>query len=229
MSNETPPTPPAKKSRPRSDQDQIIANRITAAREQILLAQGDAEIMTLVAPRGYDQDKLSEGLSLQQAAQQAFSARQEALGAQKQANENFANALVAARQTYTDFREIARSFLTDSTARTALGLNERIPADIQKLTTVARTAYTATLNNSIYLAALSPYGYSQSSLQIILTDLDGLISQNNAQASAQASAARATQQRDEADAVLILWLKQFKTVAKIALRSRSDLIQKLGF
>ena len=222
------PTQPTPARRPRADQDQAMANRVTVHLETLTLARDDAEIAALLSPRGYAASKLEEGFGKQRAAQSSITARQQAIGAQKDATAKLATADDRARKAYADFRETARSVFQDDATRAALGLNGKISPDTQKFITATRASYDAALANASQLAGLAPYGYAQTAIEAARATLDALIAANNAQDSAIAAATRATQQRDAAVSALDAWLRQFRGIAKVALRARPDLQKKLG-
>jgi hypothetical protein len=221
--------PTVQPKRPRSDQDQKIADRIRAAYETITIAQTDPELAPLLAAQGYDTVKLSEGLKLQQVAQDAFVARQKAMSEQRQALAVLAGAAAQARQTYADFREGARSLFRDSATRTELGLTGAVPEDLQKFSTLALTGYKGALDSPDHLKVLTQYGYPQALLQDALKQLDQLAAANNTGKAAQTAATHATKLRDQAMANLDDWLRQFRGLAKVATRSRPDLYKTLGF
>ncbi|MGC1376743.1 MAG: hypothetical protein WA821_10980 [Anaerolineales bacterium] len=217
------PTPTPKRAAPRAEQDQEIANMITETRQMIGVAQDDAELAALLATRGYDADTLAEGLSLQQAAQDAFTARQAASAAQKQAIANATEAEAAARQAYTDFRQTARALFAASAERAALGLTGDVPRDAQKFITLARASYAAA-QSAPYAAALSKYGFSGQAVAA----LDAFSKAGEAQNAAAAAAVKATADRDATAKALKQWSKQFKSIAAVALRAQPTQAKKLG-
>ena len=223
------PTPtPARKTTPRrAPQDQEIANLISEARKIIEVARDDPEIAPLLAGRGYNTAALAAGLALQQAAQHAFAARQVAMSAQQKAATTAEQALAAAHTTYMDFRETVRSTFDDPDARTALGLTGRVPKDLQKFLTTARSSY-ATAQSEPYQATLATYGFPAGALTDALDELDALFTANKAQETIGKDAVQATLNRDAAIKALEQWLKKFKSIASIALRPEPTQAKKLG-
>ena len=225
----TPPAPEPKPKAPRADQDQKIADRIADTREKILIVQADPELQALLTVRGFDPERLLQGLDLQDAAQTAFNNRQTAIGAENDANAAFAAANAKARQDNIDFRTTARKiFKKDPAAQATLGVTGHIAADAQKFVTDARASYAAALGNAAYLTELALDGYIQTAMQSLVSGLDALQAANTAQETAQATAVRATQLRDAADKTLAEWRSRFNTAATIATRERPDLAAKLG-
>jgi hypothetical protein len=79
-----------------------------------------------------------------------------------------------------------------------------------------------------HLAELTRFGYGPANLAAARGRLDDLAAAETAQETAKAAAVQATRQRDETAAALDAWLRQFRTVARIAARGRPDLAQRLG-
>jgi hypothetical protein len=221
------PVPTPKAPARRSEQDQAIANLITEAQQLIETARDDAEIALLLAARGYNAQKLAEGLALQASAQAAFTARQTALAAQKQAAAAVTGAETTAQHTYVDFRETARAVFTSSADRTALGLLGKVPADTQKFITQARASYT-TAQTEAYQATLATYGFSAATIAAALATLDVFSDADKAHQSALGAATQATADRDAAVKELNAWVKQFTKIAGVALKNQPALAKKLG-
>jgi vacuolar-type H+-ATPase subunit H len=228
MENVTQTTPvPAPKARGKnSDQDKQIADAITRAAKLIGIVRTDAEMAAILSTRGYDTAKLNEGSSLQGSAQAAYGNRQRVLGAQKEATRALADAEKTARREYADFRQTARAIFGEEADRTALGLNGRVPGDLQKFITVARASYGAAAGTT-YAGALATYGYPAPTLQAASDTLDYLAQTDEAQAKAIGTATGGTGDRDAAFEALQAWVRQFRTIAKVAFRSKPELGKKL--
>lgn len=212
---------------PRAEQDQKIANDITEIGERMESAKNDTEIAALLAGRGYDTAAFTQGQTLQEAAQSAFTARQTARGAQRQASAALDGARTTALQTYNDFRETARAVFTSTADRSTLSLNGRVPKDAQAFITLARASY-AGAQNDPYKTTLAKYGYPAAAIITALATLDAYSAANEASTSVAAAATQATALRDAAYKNLVQWDKQFRAIAKVAARTRSDLAKKLN-
>jgi len=224
------PAPPEPKPVvPRSPQDQRMADRISDAREKVLIVQADPELAERMSLRGFDAARLTAGLDLQAAAQTAFTNRQTAMGEEDAANVAFAAAHAKCRQDYTDFRTTSRKvFKKNAAAQATLGVTGRLTTDAQQLVTAARASYNAALAAPAYLSELALEGYPPTALQALIAGLDALQAANTRQETARAAAVRATALRDEADQALADWRSRFNTAAAIATRDRPDLSAKLG-
>jgi hypothetical protein len=193
----------------------------------IQIARDDAEIAPLLSPRGYTAQKLAEGLRLQEAAQAAFAARQNALAAQKQTAAAGDAAEDAARAAFTDFRGVARALFSSPAERTALGLTGLVSHDAQKFITTARASYT-TAQAEPYKSALASYGYPAAAIKVAAGTLDAMTTAYEAQQSAAGAALQATTDRDAAAKALDTWVRQFSQIAAVALKSKPALARKLG-
>jgi len=88
--------------------------------------------------------------------------------------------------------------------------------------------YTNAQKDAAIAAELATVGYPLTRLAAEQADLQALKDADIQQEIEKASATRATQQRDAADAALSDWMGRFRTAAGIALRDRPDLLRKLG-
>jgi hypothetical protein len=164
---------------------------------------------------------------LQQAAQAAFTVRQTALAAQKQAVAAADGAEATARHTFDDFRETARAVFTSAADRTALGVTGSVPKDQQKFITTARASYAAAQAEP-YQAAFATYGFPAATIAVALATLDSFTTAIEAQKSAVGAATQATAAREAAVKELYAWVKQFSKIAAVALRAQPALTKKLG-
>lgn len=222
-----PAVPAPKPVKRNAEQDQVIADKITAAAQYLDTVVGDAEISALLAARGYDEQKLKAGRTLQAAAQAAFTHRQTMLAAQGHATAGLSGSTATAREMYIDFRETVRAITTFTASdRTALKVTGTIPADKQIMITAARASYQAAQAEP-YASILATYGYPAAAIAAALAALDAQSAADTDQNSAIGSATKATADRNAAVKALDAYMKQIKGIAKVALRKRPDLLKKL--
>jgi len=207
-------------------QDQRIADRISANGQLIEAARNDPEIAAIVAGYGYDDPAFDIGEGLQRAAQDAFNARQMAMAARDQAALELKEARAAVHRTYADFRRVARAVYTDTTDRTALALRGSIPNDDQKFLTLVRASYAAAAI-APYQTRLATYGYPVETLTDMVAELDTFSAADDAQNTAAAAAKQATANRNAAVKEMDAWMRQFTAIARVSLKDRPDLIDKL--
>lgn len=217
----------SKKKRPTpAEQDRELANFISQSRVTIETILSTPEILTLLSARGYDATKLSDGLALQSAAQESFTARQTAIGEETKANAAVATARTKARSAYHDFRETVRAAFRGEAERKALGVVGTIPPDTEKLLTHAKASYSAA-GQAPYSSVLGGLGYGESGLSVAKTTADTLQSARATQESARTSAIAATTKRNAHATSLRLWMQDLHRISKVALRARPDLLGRL--
>jgi len=198
-------------------QNQKLANDISEAAQTIEKALGNAEIVTLLTPRGYDATELQAGLALQAAAQTAFNARQVSLGTIEQAKQARDTAAQKAHAEYADYRITVQAKYTDAATRKALGASGPMPADLQKFVTGATAAYEAA-QEPPYAAALAKRSFTAARFTAAIADLNALLAADNAYKAAGGEAGADTGERDAAVAQLNAWMREFRKNAKLALK-----------
>jgi hypothetical protein len=109
---------------------------------------------------------------------------------------------------------------------TALGATGRVPADTQKFITAVRSAYTAG-KTAAYAATLAKYGFAAATLDADLAMLEAFATAGSAHETAMGAATQATTDRNAAFKALDKWLKKFKPLAWLALKSKPGLIKEL--
>jgi hypothetical protein len=223
-----PAVPSQKPVKRRADQDQKIADQITADGQYLETVKTDPEILATLTARGYTPAKLTDGFNLQRDAQAAFTRRQVAMAAQSHATAGLSGNTATAREMYVDFRETVRA-ITDFTAsdRAALKVTGVVSPDKQKMITAARASYQAAQAKP-YAAILATYGYPATVITTALAALDAYATADTDQNSAIGSATKATADRNAAVKALDVYMKQLRGIAKVALRKRPDLLKKLN-
>ena len=228
MSDEIVPTPEPKARRPRGQQDQEIANRLSDRLPRLLAARANAELVHFMTPRGFDAAGLGEGVTRGNDAQATFNARAAALDAANTASRLRKAAEEAARTGYAGFRKIAGGvFKTNPTAKAAVTFTDRQLADQQKFLTNVEGVYNTVLTRTTYLAALGKRGYDQAGINAELAKLKAMV-----QSAADADTARQTADRTLAlhkTAVQAFddWWAELIAVAEVTLKDRPDLLKML--
>ncbi len=211
-----------------ADQDQRLANDITAALTLMETARDGSELQEIISGLGYEPAALDEAITnLQEPAQAAFEARAAAMSKADTAQDRLAASLAEEQGDYTDYRETARAIFTDKADKAALGLNGSMPRDLQKFLTEAKSAYSAG-KKAPYTESLTRRGYSPARLDAELAGLKLLGDLSAGSKRAAGAAQKATADRDKAAKSLKAWVSEFRRIAKRALRGRPDLLAALG-
>ena len=200
-----------------------IAQQFNVVQLAISNSLNDSEISEAVAEFGYTESRLREGLALYEAALAAVNAQKLDRGDQKVSTAEMQAAHRVARDAYQAAAKIARATL-DEGALTTLGLIGSTPRDVAGLLQAGFTLF----DNAAQSGLLADYGYTPQRLAAERAKIEALDAANQAQKRAMGAAQQATQDRDAALAHLNEWVAQYLKIARVALRDRPALLEKLG-
>jgi hypothetical protein len=204
---------------------QTIAQQLTAGHLTIQNSIADTEISELVNGFGYTSAKLAAGLALYTAAMAAVELQTAKAGDQQSATQLFKQAQKAAVDAYQALAKVARAaFVQDPAQLSTLGLTSAMPKDTAGFLTAAFTLF----SNAALLPGLADYGYTSVKLlaeRKKIKDMDDLDKQQEA---AKGAAQQATSEQEAAMNALNDWVAQYRKVAKVALRGKKQLLEKIG-
>ncbi len=208
-------------TRPRN----TIAEQLNAAQLAIANTLGDAEILSLVAGHGYPAETMSQGRELYEAAVSAVNAQRAAAGAQQDATQQEDEARKIAWDAYQALAKVARAIFADDKARLeTLGLRGSMP----QATAAFIAAATTLFDNAEGIPELAAYGYDAAKLASERAKIAAYAEANNRQEAAKGAAQQSTREQDEALKALNEWLAQYVKIAKVALREKAQLLEKIG-
>ena len=115
-------------------------------------------------------------------------------------------------------------FLKDKAQLNALGLTGSMPLDTAGFLAAAYTLF----DNAPTLPALADYGYDSVKLQSERLKITAYDTANQGQEAAKGAAQQATREQDSALQALNTWTSQYLKIARVALRGKSQLLEKLG-
>lgn len=202
-----------------------IAGRLNAAQMAISNSLADAEIQSLVAGYGYSSDKLNAGQSLYYSALAAVTAQKAAAGAQKQSTQEMDAAEVSARDAFLSLSKVARAIFKNDKARlTALGLTGKAPDNTAEFLAAA----SALFDNAAGAPTLAEYGYELVRLESEKAKIAAFNLANQRQQAAKGAAQQATREQEAAMTSLDAWRAQYVKIARVALREKRQLLEKIG-
>ena len=202
-----------------------IAERLNAANVAISNSLADAEIQSLVAAYGYSPAKLTEGQARYEAALAAVAAQKSAAGGQLQATQELAEAETSARDAYQALAKVARAIFKDDKARlTALGLTGTAPRSTAGFLASAASLF----ENAASAPSLAEYGYDAGRLEAERAKIAAFDLANQRQEAAKGAAQQASREQATALASLDAWRAQYIKIARVALRGKSQLLEKIG-
>jgi hypothetical protein len=211
---------------PRSERDLAMAQRVIAARQILDRVQANDELGTCLAEEGYDNATLLEGLALQESAQIAINARQEALARVDISEEALEEDRERAVSRFKRFRATVAESFEDQEAREELGVLAELPEDARAFYAVAHAAYENALRPD-YQDALAAHGYPEESLHDESEIVEAYATAEESHEMAIQALQQADADRNAAVAALDRWMERFKELAKVALRDRLDLQERL--
>ena len=209
-------------------QSRAIGERITAAELVIMNAQADPALLEIMSPFGYDADAFAAGLAVQQAARQAYNARQQVLAARYQVSAGLREESRRLRRDFSDYRGIGRSLFSERLTRASLGLTGAVPYDQMQFIQFARSMYHTAASTPEFIEIFSEHGYTVEKFAGLVSALDGYTEEWGAYTAAAADALNATETRDDAIAALDAWMVQLRAAGRVAARSHPELAMKLG-
>ncbi len=206
-----------------------IAGQLNAARVAINNTLADSELHAMVALYGYTNDKIRDGQRLYDAAVVAVNAQTAAAGAQRQATAQARAAEQQARDSYQALAQVSRAvFARNAAQRIALGLGGKTPQVVPAFLAAAATLFDNAIAVAEIRQELSNYGYTDARLAQERAMIAAFEQANQAQVAAIGAAQQATRDQRAALSALNQWVAQYLKIAKIALRSKPELVEKIG-
>jgi len=206
-------------SRPKT----TILDKLSAAQLTIDNSRTDEEIQSLVSAFGYSAERLTEGCELAERARAAVQAQILATGAQREATQAELEARKAAIDAYQSLAKVVRAACPPA-QRIGLGLGGNMPTSTGRL---LETAY-ALFDNAVTLTSLASFGYTPEKLAAERARIAAYDEANRKQEAAKGAAQQATREQDTALQALNEWTAQYLKIAKVALREKPQLLEKLG-
>ena len=200
-----------------------IAGQLNAAQLAVNNSLADAEIQALVSGFGYAGRSLAAGRGLSERAQAAVQAQKLAAGTQQDATQILQAAQKVAADAYQALAKVARA-ACDPPQLTTLGLSGKMPNDTAGFLAAAYTLF----DNAARLGSLSGFGYTAEKLAAERGKITAYDESNQKQEAAKGAAQQATREQEAALAALNEWMAQYLKIAKVALREKPQLLEKLG-
>ena len=163
------------------------------------------------------------------AALSAVNAQIAAAGSQFQATSNLRIAETSARDAYQALAKVARAVFVNDNARLAqLGLSGSMPKSTAGFISAAYAIFDNANNVPEIKSALESFGYTEEKLASERQKISAYDSANQTQESWKGAAQQATRDQDTALKAMNAWLAQYIKIAKVALRDKKQLLEKLG-
>ncbi len=206
-----------------------IAQFLLASRVMIENSLQNDEIKQALAVFGYTEEKLNNGKALYEKAEALHNTRKKEYGEQIAATAELDNVWGEAEQQYMLTLKIARVALRENVKayKSTMILGDR-KQSLSGWLEQAKAFYGNLLGDADFLTALAAYGYTQEKLQQESALIDQVIAKHLAQKKETGEAQEATEMRDKALDDLAKWISELRSVAKVALESNPQQLEKLG-
>ena len=213
----------------RSVEDQAIENYIRDSGGFLETARLNADIAEGLGVYGFDDEELSRGMALQDAAWKAVCALHGDVPPTRTGNiATLTSYVQKAREEFADFRLVARAAFPGLSDRVNLRVIGDPPDDLQRFINAAYSGYEAAAEEP-YAWKLSKRGFPLDKLDALRKDLDVLATLEAANEIAEGSdEGPDTADRDAAYHDLKEYMKEIKGVSRAAFRKQPEVLAKLG-
>jgi predicted pyridoxine 5'-phosphate oxidase superfamily flavin-nucleotide-binding protein len=202
---------------------QTISQQLNAAQVAITNSLTDPEIKAAVAQYGYTTARLNAGKALYEAALAAVNAQKSGRGDQKAATADLKAKEKDARDAYQAAAKVARAALSKEDL-TTLGLMGKEPRGTAGFIQAGYTLF----DNALDSGLLADFGYDEARIAAERDKIEAFDAANQAQEMAKGAAQQATQDQDAALAKMNDWVAQYLKIARVALRGKKQLLEKIG-
>lgn len=187
------------------------------------------EILSLVSAKGYPQEKLNEGLGLVDEARQKVGAKPAALGSMKEATSATVEAGKAAMEAYQDLSNVAKATFRDKPQKLAtLGLDKPMPRNPEELAERGVALINNIAKDDAIKTAMTAHGYPDEVLKAERAKFEECMELEAEQNSAKGQKEVSTDESQAAMNALDDWMMEYRRIAKVALRKKKNLMEKIG-
>ena len=206
-----------------------IEARFALAQIAIGNALADPTLSAALATYGYTAERLRQGDVLRETARAFHQRQKEAYGDLFAAGDALDAARRQVQATYMRHVKLARvAFENDRGATQKLALaGERKQSLVGQLAQ-AQQFYASALSDSAILNKLAGFGITQALLEAGQRQVDAVGAGNAARRQRKGAAQDATRMRDDALTALDAWMSDFTKIARVALKGRPQLLEKVG-
>jgi hypothetical protein len=206
-----------------------IENRLTEAQVAIANVLASPDLQDALAMYGYTAERIAEGETLCGAAKERYQHKITAYGGLRSAFDALGAAERQAQEIYTRHIKIARVALEDDRgALQALHLAGRRKLSRAGWLVQARHFYAAALADQAIVRKLAEFSITPRMLEEGARQVETVADRHAAQRQQRGVAQDATRARNAALAELDNWMSDFKTIARVALKDRPQLLEQIG-
>ena len=217
-----------------SNNKSSIASQLNAAQIAISNALADAGMIKLLSEYGYTAAKLKQGQKLYDNARLALNVHKTMSGEQQYKTSEVNKITKNAYDAYQALAKTARAvWQNDKPRLAALGLQGAMPRTTAGFLASAYVLFDNATKGEISASSnsagtLAEYGYTKAKLTAERAKIVALDKMNQAQEAAKGEAQNAARDQQAALKELNEWMAMFVKIAKVALRSKREYLEKLG-
>lgn len=211
------------------DPGKSISGHLNKTEILISNALSESVIMAALSKVGYTPERMAEARTLLDSATARRDEHVALAGAQKEATAAATAAKKSAVEAYQEYSSLAKgAFKKSKETLTKLGLDNAMPRGEAKFIAAGKTLFENAASDPIVRDAMLKYGYDDAKLQSEKEKLLAFEKADAAQKAAEGAAQNATDLQERAMKELKDWTAQFRKAAKIALKEKKQLLEKLG-
>lgn len=202
-----------------------ISQLFLSAETAIYNAMEHAEIQKKVVAFGYSQKRLQEGYSLLQQARALQELKADKYQEQRDLSRKINMDKKSAKASFMKHLSIAQMAFEDAPEIMERLRPKRVSSRLAEWVTQARTFYTKI---EPYAEQMERYQVNLAEMQETKARIDAFLTTRNQRLQKKGEAEESTRVRNKAIKDLKTWLKEFRSVARIALKDSPQLLEALG-
>jgi len=206
-----------------------IAEQLNSAQLAVSNALADPETLKLLSEYGYTAARIKEGQKLYETARLAVNKHKTLFGEQQETTSELNQTKISALDSYQALAKVARAvWVRDKARLETLGLHGKTPRTTAGFITSAYTLFDNAGDNPASYAALAEYGYTKTRLASERARITAYDKLNQKQEAAKGEAQNSVREQEAALKALADWLARFLKIARVALRTKKEYLEKLG-
>ncbi len=206
-----------------------IEERLSLAHITLSNASSDRAVESLLAAHGYTSERINEAWALYNTAQTRCQQQENAYGALSRASQELQASERNGRTMFAGHRAMALVvFRKDEASLRDLGLHEQRLLTRPIWMARARQFYQSALASSAIQTRLGTVGITTTILNDGLQQINTIETHVAARQHRKSEAKAATSARDNAISALEVWMRDFRAIARVALRGRPQALETLG-
>ncbi len=209
-------------------QRNTVAEKMNLGQLAVNNTLDDAEILSRVSPFGYNAEKMLEGKRLVIIVEKQVNEQEAAIGTEKGASQTVNALKKRAFDTYQSLSQVCEAiYIKDNGKLAILGLTGKMPSQIPAFIKAAHILFENAQRPEIQVE-LANFGYNIPKLQSELEKISELEKAHQKREQTKGTKQQSTREKSAAVTQMDAWVKQYLKIAKVALKDKPELLEKLG-